>query len=432
MRTRLGQLYGAIVVNAGSLVGTSLVTSTLGFLYWWLAARQFSPQAVGLAVAAISPMMLLANVGMLGLGTLLMGELPRSRGNAGPLVSTALVAAGGAGIALGVVFAIGAPLVAPGLPLNDSIATVALFAVGVGLATVTLVLDQVLIGLFRGGVQLGRNTVFAIAKLAALAAAGLWLAGADGMTIFATWTFGNLVSLVAVAGLAYGKTTLHRPQFGLLRHIGRRALVHHALNLALQAPSLALPIVVAVVLSAAATAYFYTTWMVASFVFIGPFALTLALYAAASADPTALTRKIRFTLGVGGAIGVAAILVVQFGADQMLALFGVEYASQGAVALRIISLGVLPLVVKDHYVAVRRIGDGLGQAALFVTAGAVAELALAALGAAVGGLGGLAVGWVAAVFIEAAFGARVVYRAAVPQTTAPQLALFSANYANPR
>ncbi len=412
MRTRLGALYGVMIANAGSLVGTSVVTSGLGFVYWWLAAHQFPPQAVGVAVAAISPMMLLANVGMLGLGTLLMGELPRSRGHEGPLVSTALCAAGAAGFILGLVFAIGAPLVAPNMPLNDSLATVTLFALGVSLTTITLVVDQVLIGLARGDLQFGRNAVFAIVKLAALAPAGLWLAGADGMTIYATWAFGNLVSVIVLAWLARGRTAFHRPEFDLLRRIGRKTLAHHGLNLALQAPSLALPIVVAAVLSAAATAYFYTTWMVVAFIFIGPFALTLALYADGSADPSRLTDKIRFTLSLASAIGLAANLFALLAANQMLALFGAAYAEGGAATLRILAFAVWPLIVKDHYIAVRRIEGQVAHAAAFVAAGAAAEIALAAAGAALGGLAGLAVGWVVALSIEAVLIVRTVYRAA--------------------
>src|SRR5205085_8195664 len=36
-------------INAGSLIGTTLVTSFLGYAYWWLAARQFSPATLGSA-----------------------------------------------------------------------------------------------------------------------------------------------------------------------------------------------------------------------------------------------------------------------------------------------------------------------------------------------------------------------------------------------
>ncbi len=43
-----------MLVNTGSLIGTTAVTSVLGFGYWWVAARWFSPQAVGLGSATIS------------------------------------------------------------------------------------------------------------------------------------------------------------------------------------------------------------------------------------------------------------------------------------------------------------------------------------------------------------------------------------------
>src|SRR5881227_2001050 len=71
------QVNSIILVNAGSLVGTTAVTSVLGFVYWWLAAREFPPEVIGIASASISAMMLLGNFCMLGLGTLLITELPR-------------------------------------------------------------------------------------------------------------------------------------------------------------------------------------------------------------------------------------------------------------------------------------------------------------------------------------------------------------------
>jgi O-antigen/teichoic acid export membrane protein len=101
----------AILSNAGALIGTTGLNSALGFIYWWLAARLFAPSAVGLASAAISAMMLLGNVGMLGLGTLLIGELPHRSHEAGALIATALLVAGGASAVLGILFGLAAPLV---------------------------------------------------------------------------------------------------------------------------------------------------------------------------------------------------------------------------------------------------------------------------------------------------------------------------------
>jgi len=83
--------HSILLGNAGSLFGTTVVTSGLGFVFWWVAARVFSPAAVGLSSAAISAMTLLGTGCILGLGTLLVGELPRQPGKAASLISAALL-----------------------------------------------------------------------------------------------------------------------------------------------------------------------------------------------------------------------------------------------------------------------------------------------------------------------------------------------------
>src|SRR6266853_6583633 len=88
------QVNSIILVNAGSLVGTTAVTAVLGFVYWWLAARQFPPETVGFASAAISAMTLLGSICVLGFGTLLIGELPRHPGKEMSLISPALILVG--------------------------------------------------------------------------------------------------------------------------------------------------------------------------------------------------------------------------------------------------------------------------------------------------------------------------------------------------
>jgi O-antigen/teichoic acid export membrane protein len=226
----------AILVNAGSLVGTTAVTSVLGFAYWWLAAREFPPEVVGIASASVSAMMLLGNCCMLGLGTLLITELPRRPGQAASLISTALIVVGRVGGCVGVTFAVIAPYISTDFQvLRASGVDVVIFASGVSLTASTLVLNQALIGLLRGGQQVWRNTLFAVAKLAALFVAGLWLSHKTGITIYTTLAVGNVLSLTALATFVVfkkgwsGRTYL--PHWKLLRKLGPAALQHHLLNL---------------------------------------------------------------------------------------------------------------------------------------------------------------------------------------------------------
>jgi len=320
-----------ILINAGSLIGTTAVTSVLGFAYWWRAARQFSPEAVGLASATISAMTLLGTFGILGLGTLLIGELPNQRGKEVSLITATLILVGGVGECLGIVFAVVSPYLSTNFQvLGASIGNIALFAVGVSLTAITLVLDQALIGLLRGELQLWRNMLFAVVKLAALFGTNIWLSHVTGLTIYMTWVIGNVFSLAALAAFALvkggwsGRTYL--PQWGLVRKLGPAALKHHALNLTLDAPSLILPMLVTILLSATVNAWFYVAWSLSGVANTASVALATTLYAVGAAEPSALARKMRLTLGLALAACVLTNCVLLLDPKQVLELFGHSYS----------------------------------------------------------------------------------------------------------
>jgi O-antigen/teichoic acid export membrane protein len=406
----------ALVTTASSLVGTAAVSSILGFVYWWLAARYFAPAAVGAAAAEISAMLLLGNLAVLGLGYLLIAELPRHPGRVAALIVTALVVAGSVGGFLGLLFAVVAPALSPNLGrFGVAPLTVALIAVGVGATAVGRVLDQAVLGLVQGMLQLWRNLAFAIIKLVALVLVSVLLGDEIGVLIFATWVVGELVSLGGLALIGCrGRVTVGalRPQWRLLYGLGRAALGHHAINIALQTPAYALPLVVTALLSVTANSYFYTAWLVANVLFIGPFALATALFAAGARAPGEFAHRTRLTLGLSFGGGLLASLVLIVGADPILRIFSAEYADQAATTLRILSLGVFPLIVKEHYVAICRVRESAARAAPRLLAAGGLEIAAAALGATFGGLIGLSLGWLMALALEAVLMSRRVYQAA--------------------
>lgn len=406
-----------IVVNAGSLFGTQIVTSGLGFIYWWLAARLYEPKLVGLSSAAISAMLLLGNVAKVGLDTMLVGELPRNHHSRGALISTALLVAGMAGIVLGILFAYGTPLISPELtPLAQNIPISLLFAIGVGLTSVNLVVDQALIGLLRGQVQLQRNFIFSLVKLLLLFLAGKFLTSNFNLMIYATWIGGNLLSLGYIVLSTFSPVINRRisimPQFKLLRELSGLTMKHYALNLTMQVPSYALPLLVSGLISIENTGSFYIAWMIASFMFALPYAFTRVLFAVGSLQRSLLKEKIRFTLKLSfaiGTLGAAALFVVAY---PILRLFGSTYAEQATSTLRILVVGIFPIIIKTHYVAVSQIFGRMINAAKIIAIGSVLELSLAALGAYLGGLAGLSLGWVVAVYVQSLMMTSLVYRVA--------------------
>jgi O-antigen/teichoic acid export membrane protein len=416
--SRIPQSTRAIVTNASSLMGTTAVTSVLGVVFWGVAAHRFPSSAIGLAGAAVTAMTLLGTFATLGMNTMLVGELGRSRERARSLILTGLLVAAGAGALLGLVYCVVGPLVSPRLqPLAASALTVLVFALGCGFTAVTLVLDQALIGLLRGEIQLWRNTLFAVIKLAALVLVAVLAVDRSGMLLFATWVTGTVVSLVLVSPLVARATPEGeaRPRWSLVRELRRSALGHHSMNLAIKVPLLALPTIVLVLLSASANAHFYIAWMIASFGFVVPTALTTVLFAT-GANTSLLAERMRVTLKVCFATGLVMVVVLAVGAEPILRLFGKRY------------LAIFPLTIKSHFVTITRIFNRVGRVSRLVWLGSLLELALASAGALIVGLQGVALGWLIAVCTEAVLmtpSVRAALRGADVQRPAPSEAPYT-------
>ncbi len=393
---------------SASLVGTQALTSVLGLGFWTLAARSFSTSDVGVAGAAVAMMMLLSSLGSLGLGTLLIARLPLTdQGDRRVLVRTSLLAAGGTSALLAAVV----PLVAVHAfgavnlrPLVASPLTVLGFAAGTALMAVVLVLDQAVLTIGVGILQFERNVLASVVKIAALVVFGAF-GFSGGMTIFLAWAVGTLVSLPLVSWRTKGGRALQSDRRiadpRVLRGLGKMAASHHALNTTLQAALQILPIMVTVLLSARENAFFNTAVMVSGFVFALPYAIAISLFASASGSEREVMSRIRITLPFSLGVSVIANIVMYPLAGVALSLFGQSYANEGVDILRALVLAGIPFVVKDHFIALRRVQGRTTEAVALLGGFLVVELAAAAIGARVAGTIGLCLAWVAVLAVEA-------------------------------
>lgn len=398
--------------NASSMVGTTVITSGLGFAYWWLASRLFAQADIGFASALISAMGLMSTFGIVGLGTLLMSELARHPEQHGSLLSVSVTIASLCSLLLAGLFIMFGPFLVPAFQVlwTDPISSV-LFAAGVVINTLGLLIDQALIGMLRGSTQFMRNAAFAIVKLLLLLVLGS-LVQRNGIAIYTTWTVGALLSLLMLLLIPDIRKVLRpeRPDWRVLGSLPGAALTHHMLNLALQLPSLTLPMVVTTLLSAELNASFYMAWLNLLLVFAVPYALTMVLYAMGASNPIAFAQKARWTMRTAFVLAVISNGIIWIGAELLLGLFGQRYAAEAAWPLRIMALGVFPLIIKDHYVALSRVHGRIKTAAGIATLGSLLEVSFGAAGALLNGLHGVAIGFVIALVCEALLTARSVYK----------------------
>lgn len=396
----LWQAHRVLLGNALGMAGASVATAVLGFAYWLIAARSFPPETVGIVSATIASMGFLGLVGDLGLGTAMMGNVGRFPGCAGALVGTALLLAALCSAALALCYIallaghsqeLGA---VAGTPLGAGI-----YVAGVAITGALLVFDQALMGMLLGRLQFWRNVAFASVKLALLAALALAHAG-DATLFFATWVVGQVASMLLLAARHWRRRAgwLQRPSPRLMQGMGPAVVSHHALNLATQAPGLLLPVLVTYMLSARVNAAFFTAWTLMGVAFLVPASLTTSLYAVIARDAAALARKMRFTLRASLLFSALTIAGCVLLGGLVLRIFNPDYAIAGP-ALSVIALGMPAVALKYHYIALKRIEDAMVSGLPLLGLDAVLELCGAGLGAAFGGLTGLALGWLVASYL---------------------------------
>jgi O-antigen/teichoic acid export membrane protein len=406
--------------NAGSLAATSGLTSILGFVFWFVAARSFTKSEIGYGAAATNMIQLLGTVGMFGLGTMLIGELPRRRVRGGLFMASIITSAAGS-LVLGLFFPFVAKAVHANVPeMDGTLLRVLLFAVGVTLTGATMVFDEGTIGLMRGGVQLWRNLAMSGFKLLALPVTAIVMHDEFGTGIMLSFVIGTALSMIpAVIMLVRGGSKVwHRPDWPELRRLFSVALNHNWLNLVLVTPARIIPVIVTLVVSPTASGVFYIAWMLVSFLFMVPAHLSTVLFAIASASPELIAEKLRFVLRVSVMIGLPVMAVLAISAHFALSLFGHDgsYATLGTVPLWLLIIGYIPQMPKAQFIAVSRATNKVGRAAILLGVTSTCEIVAIIIGGKLAGLNGCAFGYLGVLICEGLITAPVVLRAAYART----------------
>lgn len=417
-----------------SLVGSQLGGAALGLVFWTIAARAMTPGQVGLGAALVAAMTLLSTFGVLGINTLLLERFKVvSVTDRRALLSTGLGIAGvgGAVVAAGWL-ALSAPAHLSGvlgdIPPNSAL----LLVVTTGIAATCTAFDQAAIGLGASSVQLRRNLLASVMRIAVLSGA-IGLNVRSGQVILVSWTVGLVGSLLATPlrrHLPPRARVPIRQRWQLVRNYWAVAMGHHGLTLALASSPLMLPVVVASLMSATQTAYFNQARLMSETLLALPFYLTIALFATAE-NLEGFRRKAPRTLIMGMLLALGIILGGAVFGRVLLLIFGTSYSQESWPLLLLILAACPSMVIKDHFVVLRRLQGMRRQGALTMVVWSAAELAGAVVGALVGGLTMLCVGWLAMQTACAVIALPVLIKAVRRQPLAAEAEAYVADVATP-
>jgi O-antigen/teichoic acid export membrane protein len=405
---RLRKIIGSdgLLGMTSSLIASQVLTSGLGLVFWIAAARTLSATDVGRLAASTSAMNFIATFAPLGVGTMLIAELQRTtESERGAMFSTGMLTAACGGTVLGLVCVVAVSSHSTSLAyLGADVSTAVVFVVGTAATSVAAAFVLAVLGYRRGRAQLLQNVLASGLRLPMFLVLSSFGLRTAGFALFA-WVVTLVVSLLmAIPLLPRGAVTFASAatltRRKLIQRHWRQSWDHHRINLALTAPTIVLPLIAAFLLTPAQVAHFAIANLIVGALLAVPYFLSVALLAAGAANLPHLRARMRQTLPLGLGIGVLIAASLQVTSSLVLHVFGASYATGGAFALRTMALAGMPMVIKDHYITIRRSQSRVGWAANATLVGAAAEIAAAVIGCRFWGVEGLCVGWVAALIGE--------------------------------
>ncbi len=234
------------------------------------------------------------------------------------------------------------------------------------------------------------------------------------MVIFGVWALGDAASFVAILiSRRSVPTTPLAFEWRTVVGLARNAVGHGSISSARTGPALFMPVLVTGVLSATANAAFYVALIITTALQVIASSATFTLYAVGERSPRAFQHQLRVTLALSSAIvavGIAALWVI---GPWLLGLFGPTYVAQAGASLPWLAACAVPLIVIDHWIALRRIRHEMRGTVAILAFGAVLQIALAWIGAVNDDVTGLAIGWFIGMCITALLMIREVAEAAL-------------------
>lgn len=403
----------SLMRNSVFIMGTTVVTSGLGYLYWMVAAHAYSAYEVGLASTLIATMTLVASLSNLGLGATLIHILPKRESGAAwsAALTTALAMVSALGGLAGLLVLAIVPLIVPGagrIFVGLSLPLALAFALGVICSSLGVVLDQACVAERASINMLYRNIAFSVTKLALIAAPLLLIVTRNALFILLSWVGALALSdAFAVVALIPRLRRGYRPTLAdapaQLRSMRRWVVGNHFINVGSMAPMYLLPLFVSLRLSVAQSAYFYTTWMVAGVVFMITPSIASSLFAEGSHQPDRVIQQAKASLKVAAALLTPAIVLFTLFGRHILALFGHAYAAQGAALLVVLVFAGIPDGVTNVYISVLRVRGRMTTASALNLGMAACTLVGAWLLLPAIGVVGAGVAWLAAQCLGSVF-----------------------------
>ena len=342
--------------NSYFLMATTVIGSILGFIFWMLVARFYTPHDVGLATALISAANLLVAFSLLGFNFGILRFLPNEKDKKG-MINSCLTITFLFSIILSAIFILGINIWSPALSFVRENMIFLLFIVVLVFTTALIRLQQtIFIALRSAELSFIQNITFSVLKLiliVCLVAFGIF-------GIISSWAIAACIALLFGAFFLTPRRvksylpilTIKKKIIKDMFHISSGNYI--AENFA-AIPNSVLPLMIINVLTPEMNAYFFMALAISNILITVPVAVNSSLFVEGSYAPEQFRNNVIKVIKITFLLIIPAIVGIFIFGDKLLLMFGKVYAKNGFYVLCILALSVIPFTINKLYMTIKNV-----------------------------------------------------------------------------
>ena len=342
--------------NSYFLMASTVVSAILGFFFWMLVARCYTPHDVGLATALISAANLLVMFSLLGFNFGVTRFLP-NEGDKQGMINSCLTIILLFSILLSAIFILGIDIWSPILLFVRENMVFLLFFIVFSVATALVRLQQtIFVALRSAELSFIQNTILSILKLIFL----LLLVAFGVFGIISSWAIAACITLIFSTFFLMPRRvksylpipTIKKKMVRDMFHISSGNYI--AENFA-AIPNSVLPLMIVNVLNPEMNAYFFMALAISNILIMIPLAVNSSLFVEGSYAPEQFRNNVIKVIKFTFLLIIPAILGIFIFGDKLLLLFGKAYAENGFYVLCILVLSVIPFAINKLYMTIKNV-----------------------------------------------------------------------------
>lgn len=340
----------SLLKNSIYLMATSFITNIIGFFFWIIATRYYSPNDIGITSAIFSSVGLISMVGSLGLSRALIYYLPRDK-STDKIISSCLAINIISSILFSMIFILGLKIWSPELLLTlNSMEKISIFIIITIGMSISGIIGAAFIAGRRSSFQMVKEIIYHSIKIFPL----IFFVNFGAMGILLSINIGLALSIIT-GFILLSKVWEYSPRLKLdpiIKGMAKFSAGNYIADIFNNLPRMILPIMILNVISAKSAGYFYIAIMMTSLLY-GISQSISSSFLVESYDKDKFWNNVNKSIKFNMILLIPGILLFMIFGRFVLNIFNTDYAENATVTMIILSVTGIPLSLVNIFSTVR-------------------------------------------------------------------------------